>query len=260
MKRLVQITDCHLGAAAGDRLLGVDTDASLGAVLDLLGRRQSPIDLLLVTGDLADGGAADAYQRLSAVTRDLAAQTRWLPGNHDDLRVMDGLLQGDSRARPAALLGNWLVLTLSTPVPGEVGGRLDEVELAWLAATLADHLRHHVVIALHHPVLPVGSAWLDAIGVANADAFWAAIAPFAQVKAVLCGHVHMATDQHWRGVRVLSTPSTCVQFAPGSEQFRLDRAAPGYRWLELHPDGRFDTGVVRAEDFPMQVDLDASGY
>jgi Icc protein len=260
LKRLVQISDCHLTAAAGDRLLGVDTDQSLQAVLDLLRRGQQPIDLLLLTGDLADSGGPDAYRRLSAFTRDLAPAVRWLPGNHDDLALLRQLLQGDSRALPTARLDNWLVITLDTPIPGEVGGRLDEAELARLAATLAAHPECHVAIALHHPVLPVGSAWLDAIAVANADAFWATIAPFTQVRLVLCGHVHMATDQMHRGVRVLTTPSTCVQFAPASEHFQLDLAAPGYRWIELHPDGRFDTGVERATDFPLQVDLDASGY
>lgn len=259
MKRVLQLTDSHLGARRGDRLLGVDTDQSLAAVVDLL-RHEQPADLLLMTGDLADAGDADAYRRLEVATAGLARESRWLPGNHDDLAVMERQLAGDSRALPTATLGDWLVITLTTPVPGEVGGQLAAAELERLVATLAAHPGQHVLIALHHPVLPVGSAWLDAIGTANADAFWRAVAPFGQVRAVLCGHVHMATDQLHRGVRVLSTPSTCVQFAPGSEQFRLDRAAPGYRWLELHPDGHLDTGVVRAEQFPLQVDFDATGY
>ena len=61
-------------------------------------------------------------------------------------------------------------------------------------------------------------------------------------------------------LRLLCTPSTCVQFAPGSENFRADDKAPGYRWLELHPDGRIESAVSRVSDFDFEIDLDSGGY
>jgi Icc protein len=42
-------------------------------------------------------------------------------------------------------------------------------------------------------------------------------------------------------VRVMTTPSTCVQFAPGSAKFAIDPRPPGYRRLTLHADGRIET-------------------
>ena len=36
---------------------------------------------------------------------------------------------------------------------------------------------------------------------------------------------------------------TCAQFLPGSEDFALDTRPPGWRWLELHADGRIETQV-----------------
>lgn len=258
--RLTQITDCHLSEAPGGRLLGVDTDRSLQAVLAQLRRQRPHSDLLLLTGDLADHGGAGAYRRLLALTRDLARDQRWLPGNHDDVATLAAVLAADPRGLRTAVLGNWLVLTLCTPVAGRVEGHLDTDQLDWLRTVLAAHRGHHTLIALHHPVLPVGSAWLDAIAVTNAGAFWDTIAPFPQVKVVLGGHVHMATDQSHRGVRVITSPSTCVQFAPGSESFRVEATAPGYRWLDLYPDGRIETAVSRVADFTPEVDLDASGY
>jgi Icc protein len=36
--------------------------------------------------------------------------------------------------------------------------------------------------------------------------------------------------------------------------------APGYRWLDLHADGRIDTGVERIGEAEFQVDLAATGY
>ena len=43
----------------------------------------------------------------------------------------------------------------------------------------------------------------------------------------------------------MSTPSTCMQFKPGSKDFALDDLAPGYRRIELFADGRIDTEVLR---------------
>ena len=62
--QLVQLTDTHLCESFGGTLLGMDTDHSLQAVIALVQRERPKIDLLLGTGDLADGGAGSAYDRL----------------------------------------------------------------------------------------------------------------------------------------------------------------------------------------------------
>ena len=49
-------------------------------------------------------------------------------------------------------------------------------------------------------------------------------------------------------MRWLGTPSTCIQFAPGSAEFALDEQMPGYRWLHLYDEGQLDTGVSRVLD------------
>jgi Icc protein len=43
---------------------------------------------------------------------------------------------------------------------------------------------------------------------------------------------------------MLSTPSTCSQFLPNSDDFGMDDRPPGYRWLHLYADGAIDTDVV----------------
>jgi len=50
-------------------------------------------------------------------------------------------------------------------------------------------------------------------------------------------------------VRILGTPSTCIQFKPGQDAFCLDDTSPGYRWMELLADGSIRTEVVRIEGF-----------
>ena len=93
----------------------------------------------------------------------------------------------------------------------------------------------------------MGSRWLDTVGLRNADEFLAVIDQHPQVRAIVWGHVHQASDRLRNGVRLISTPSTCAQFLPGAEQFSLDTRPPGYRWLDLYPDGTMQTSVVWVE-------------
>jgi len=257
---VVQITDCHLGERVGARLLNLDTDRSLAAVLDLVRAQQPHIDALLATGDLSDQGSAAAYRRFLGATRDLSAHARWLPGNHDDAAMMQRALGGDVRLQRQLLLGNWQIILLNSAVPGEVGGYLDDAELIALRSCLSAAPQHHALVCVHHHVLPVGCDWLDTQLVANAQRFWSVIDEFPQVRAVLSGHVHQRTETQRKGVAVITSPSTCVQFAPDSADFRVDDEPPGYRWFDLHDDGRFETGVERVARYDFSVDLTATGY
>lgn len=258
--RAIQITDCHLGERVGARLLNLDTDRSLASVLNLIRARQSRIDVLLATGDLSDQGSAFAYRRFLHATRDLGQHARWLPGNHDEAATLRKTLGNDARLQRNLLCGNWQIVMLNSAVPGEVGGHLAESELAALRHCLRTAPQQHALICLHHQVLPVGCDWLDAQMVANADAFWALVDEFPQVRAVLSGHVHQQSETRRNEVRVLTSPSTCVQFAPHSSEFRVDTEPPGYRWFDLHDDGAIDTGVERVAAIDFDVDLTATGY
>lgn len=258
--RAVQITDSHLSERVGTRLLNLDTDRSLAAVLDLVHAQQSQIDVLLATGDLSDQGSAAAYRRFLRATRDLGTHSRWLPGNHDDVLTMRKTLGSDTRMQRHLLVGNWQIIALNSAVPGEVGGRLAESELIALRNCLRAAPQHHALICLHHHVLPVGCAWLDTQLVANAENLWAVVDEFPQVRAVLSGHVHQRCETQRGDVHVFTSPSTCVQFAPHSADFRVDNEAPGYRWFDLHDDGRIETGVERVASIDFDVDLTATGY
>ena len=81
----------------------------------------------------------------------------------------------------------------------------------------------------------------------NAAAFWAVADRHPNLRAVAWGHVHQAFDAERAGphgpVRLLGTPSTCAQFLPRSDDFRMDTRPPAWRWIDLHPDGSLSTAV-----------------
>ena len=117
--------------------------------------------------------------------------------------------------------------------------------LLWmiLASSLKKFSDEHVLICMHHQPIPMGSVWLDRIGLQDAKSFLDIIDRHNQVRGVVWGHVHQASDRDRNGVRFLSTPSTCSQFLPDSEFFTLDSRPPGLRWLALEPNGQITTEV-----------------
>lgn len=260
--RLLQLTDTHLCQQAGGTLLGMDTDHSLQAVIDLVQRERPDVDLLLATGDLSDGGAETAYQRLQGYLAQFECANFWLPGNHDQRDAMEAVCTDGGKLSREVRVGSWQVLLLDSQVAGEVGGCLGEEELAFLESALGSAAAEglHSLVCLHHHPVEIGCEWLDEQIVSDADALFAVLERFPGAKAVLWGHIHQQIDRDFLGLKLLGSPSTCVQFAPGSAAFKADDLPPGYRWLELHADGQIDSGISRVWDITFEVDLDSGGY
>lgn len=256
---ILQITDTHLMAEPGGCLLNVDADASLAAVVALASSKLPAPDVVLVTGDISGDASSNAYHRLATALKPLTAPSFWLPGNHDGCDSADINPEHFTRY---LLSPHWLIVMLNSQVNDEVGGYLAAPELDALARAVdtANATGRHLLAALHHPLWPLGCEWLDPQRVANAAAFATEIQRCRQQTIVISGHVHQASDQLRDGVRYLTTPSTCVQFAPGAVDFKVDDIGPGYRWLTLHPDGTTETAVERVTDQVFPVDLDSGGY
>jgi Icc protein len=139
---------------------------------------------------------------------------------------------------------NWSLIMLSSFSGGDDGGRLSQDELTRLQASLQKNRSLHTLICVHHHPIPMGSRWLDGVSLRNADDFFEIVNQFSQVKGILWGHVHQASDRRRKGVRLMSTPSTCSQFRPNSDDFALDSRSPGYRWLNLSASGAIETEVI----------------
>jgi Icc protein len=259
--RVLQLTDTHLYADPDGRLLGQNTRQTLEMVLDLACRALAPMDLILLTGDLVHDESPEGYrylkQRLTALGRPFCC----LPGNHDSLAIMlrtleNGLVSTETCVRESG----WNLVLLDSTIPGRDGGHLDQDQLERLQDSLSARPKDPALICLHHQPVPVGSAWIDTMALDNPEAFFGIMDRHSQVRAILWGHVHQEFSGNRNGVRLLGSPSTCVQFLPGSRYFAVDTRTPGFRWLKLHRDGRIDTGVERIDSYPDPVVLITGGY
>ena len=257
---LVQLTDSHLFAEADGRLLGMDTAASLQRVVDLVLHEQPSVDLVLATGDLSQDGSLASYTRFRQLSERIDAPARWCPGNHDELDAMREATLDSDLMEPVLEMGAWRVVMLDTLVPGSVFGLLRDDQLELLERTLAQAPERPHLICLHHHPVTIDSRWMDSIGLHNREALFEVLDRFSCVKALLWGHIHQEFDGWRSGVRLLATPSTGVQFAPGSEDFQVDTRAPGYRWLRLHAEGALESGVSRVVGVDFEVNYDVKGY
>ena len=255
---LVQVTDTHLTGTETGCLLGMNTARSARGVIDAALAAESA-DCILVTGDIAADGQPEAYGQLEALLG-TSLPSLWLPGNHDDVSSDKDRYSPHMKRRLRAK--HWDVVMLETQVEGEVGGVLSGTELAALRSAVDDArlANKALLVATHHPLRRLESAWLDEQSVKNALAALDILKPIADQTAVISGHVHQESDEFINGIRMMTTPSTCVQFAPRSQDFALDIKDPGYRRLVLHPNARIETQVIRISDEENRPLLTSSGY
>lgn len=241
---IIQITDTHILANPSETFDGVDSAATLAAVLGHIGSNEQP-DLMLLTGDLVHEPDAPSYRRLHGLLKTIPVPVYAIPGNHDDPALMESLLTAPVRHEREIQLSDWRILLLNSWLEGEHAGHLPDTELDWLHARLDAHPETPTLIALHHPPVAIGSPWMDAMGLKNADDFLAMLDRQPQIAAVIWGHIHQQFESERNGIQLLGCPSTCVQFMPGSREYSQDDQGPGYHRLTLAPDGDITSEIVR---------------
>ncbi|MBP2367292.1 metallophosphoesterase [Pseudonocardia parietis] len=214
MLTVAQLTDIHVGVAGNAER----------AERALAGVRSLGADLVLVTGDIAEHGTAGEYALAADLLSDLDA---WLvPGNHDDRDAMTAAFGPVSDRVHRA--GGATVVLLDSLVDGELSGSLSAAGLDLLADAVRDPAP--LLVALHHPPVPVGHPFMDGIRLTDPEPFEALLASRADPTLVVCGHVHRPMATTFAGHPLVVAPSVApgVRFPeePG-EEFVLPGSVPG---------------------------------
>jgi Icc protein len=257
----VQVTDSHLYADTADVLVGMNCEEGMRDVLSLIRAEEGPLTAVLCTGDISQDNSSASYQRFASAVASLAAPQYWIAGNHDEIPKMKAALGADNPCFTRAFtVPGWRIVMLNSNVVGEVYGRLEQGELDFLAQELDASKHQKVLVCLHHNCVPVAASWLQAHALKNSEALFSVLDRYSHVKAVLFGHIHQELAQERRQVLYLGSPSTCIQFHPVSNEFKLDDCNPGYRWLELGSDGELRTGIKRVVGKSYLIDFSGIGY
>lgn len=244
----MHVTDPHLFADPELGLRGAVTWKSLQRVLNHIQATDWPADFVAVTGDLIQDDSSAAYERFCEQFSSLNLPIHCIPGNHDIRELMEKALQRPSfHYCETVHLGGWTIVGLDSCLSGTAEGEVSQGELERLRSILDETKDGYVLVCLHHPPLPVGSKWLDSVGLNNGDEFLDLIGQYKQVRGAIFGHVHQAVDETRSGIRIIGTPSTCRQFKVNSDKFAVDDSPPAYRRLSLLHDGSIDDELIWLE-------------
>ncbi len=258
MPEILQLSDLHVMADPHARLKGVCTRETLAAVLRHVNAGVAAgkwnFDAVVITGDFTHDETPAAYEAVKELLSDWLPRCRIIPGNHDDRSVLRSVF-GEQAPRAGEFINfscetaspetdAWRLIGLDTHVPGKLYGELPTSQLEWFAKELETHAAEPTLLFMHHPPTPIGSPWIDDIGLREPAAFLNLIGQHSQVRIVATGHVHQEFTTSLGGATLFCTPSTGVQFLPQQETLVCDTAPPGFRVFRL--DGNaFETEVVR---------------
>jgi 3',5'-cyclic-AMP phosphodiesterase len=245
---LIQISDVHL-VTAGTLFEGIDSQAHLELACAAVRAADRTFDAILLTGDLVDGGGAEAYHRLAALIDALCAEVGvpaiHVPGNHDDPELFADILGPaigpDGTLDHVTTVGGLRIVVLDSNVRRAGHGELRPHQFRWLADTLAEPAADGTVLVLHHPPLPASSPYLEDYILDPAHrARLAAALRGTDVRMIVSGHYHQPIGGVLAGIPVWcggATSYTGSAFAPAGlhQGLRL----PTISKIQLHPDTAF---------------------
>ncbi|MFO0427653.1 MAG: metallophosphoesterase [Planctomyces sp.] len=249
--RILQITDLHVFADPEAQLKGIPTRKTLQDVVQYIVEKQFEFDFLVITGDHTHDELPQSYQAVRSILAPWHSRLFQVPGNHDDRAVLRDVfadrMNADSceeKINFAFDAGKWLCLGLDTHLPGEVAGQIDESQITWIRKQIAGSPEASVVLFMHHPPVVLNSIWMDRIGLNGRELLTDLIRNEPRIRLVCCGHVHHESTRTVTQSVVVTTPSTGIQFVPEGDTATFERAAPGFRLIELRDDN-FMTRVFR---------------
>lgn len=215
---LLHLSDTHLRAGGAPLYDRVDSEAYLARAVAAIEASGVRPQALVFTGDLADFGEDDAYERVRALVDPLAerlgARVIWVMGNHDDrARFRSHLLPGDASAPTAPVdrvdeLDGLRIVTLDTTVPGHHHGEVTPAQREWLAGVLATPAPLGTILALHHPPVPSVLDLAATVELRDQRSL-AEVLVGSDVRAILAGHLHYSTFATFAGIPVSVASATC---------------------------------------------------
>lgn len=238
MTRILQLSDTHVSALGTD-MDGVDALTALERLL-FDARHVPDIDVVIVSGDIADDGSAAGcravLERVGAFAADRGIPHIYSTGNHDARTAFREVLGSGHRNPDATDRGEPLdhdadlcaavshvdglrIITLDSLVPGSTHGVLDGNQLSRLSDVLASPAQDGTVLVVHHPPLHLGSVPYVSGVVLQNIADLENVVRGTDVRAILTGHLHFQLSGFLAGVPVWVTPGIVT---------RIDTTAPAH--------------------------------
>lgn len=243
--KILQLSDSHLSADRDASYRGVNAERNLLKLLPVM-RAWNP-DLALLTGDISEDASEASYTRAAAMLGTIGAPLLALPGNHDDPEVMKNHFPSGCWQGPFVQeVGPWLLVLMDSTVTGGIAGSFSPHYLKRFDAVLTASKAEHVLVALHHQPVAVGSPWIDRFPLEQPERFLGLIEADPRIRGVVWGHIHQDYRTERKGIALLGAPSAAANSLPKRDRFTLDGEGPACRWLKLGTGGEIEAGLLRS--------------
>ncbi len=215
--RFVQMSDPHILPPERQPMLMFNTIGRLRDAVAAVNRLVPAPDFVVVTGDLTSDESEASYRLVKELLADLKVPYHLAPGNHDARipfrRIMHEETDPRSDRLHSAFIHNGVqVVMLDTLDEGRVTGAIDDAQLIWLDEVLIRNKCCPTVVCMHHPPVPVGVEWMDAVMLQEANRLLDVLDRHTSVRLVLCGHVHHVFRIERKHYTVCTAPAVSVQF------------------------------------------------
>lgn len=227
--RVIQISDCHLLAEPDCWFYGVQPYRQLEALVSQLHQNQP--DALILTGDLTQDHSLASYQLLAQLLSGWSCPVFYLPGNHDDMELMQQAFVSSPFSPDTELsLGDWRLCLLNSKGPTPAG-YFDTTRQQQLQQQLLSYPAEAAVwLFCHHHISPMGS-FIDQHIQLDARELWQIIGSDRRIKGVAHGHCHYAYAKIQQGIQLVGCPASSVQFLL-TPDYQPVAARPGYiEWI-----------------------------
>lgn len=214
---IVQISDLHV-TTDGFNACGVTpTFTNLARCIQHINDLNPPADVVLVTGDITNEGLLEETKRAKSILDSLNAPYFITPGNHDDRKHLDMIF-----GSPHLLVENGFInyviddyelrmICMDSVIAGESGGKICKIRTEWLDKEISKDLEKPTIVFMHHPPIKYGILETDQDGFVGENNLGSVIEKYSNIKALLCGHIHLQTHTYWRGTVVSTAPSMGMQ-------------------------------------------------
>lgn len=227
--RIVQLSDLHLTQGNAPLHGAIDPEAQLRAAFDRLNAADLPLDAVIMSGDLADNGHREVYQRLAGWVERFGASLG-CPillglGNHDAREPFHEFVAGAELlpADSVAEVNGLRIIQLDSSVPGAGHGHLDAEQLDWLAQVLQTPAPHGSLLVVHHPPAPASSEVMAMVELTN-PADLVPVLSGSDVRLILSGHMHHSGSSSLAGIPISIASSVGYASDPAFDHL-------GYRGL-----------------------------
>lgn len=260
---ILHLSDTHLLAGDGPLYGAVDSRAKLESLFERLAGAERRPEAIVFTGDLADKGEPDAYDRLRSIVEPAAkrmgAQVIWVMGNHDARpQFKERLLDEAPDMAPLDRVyevNGLRIVTLDSTVPGYHHGELSASQLSWLRSVLRTPAPEGTILALHHPPVPSVQDLTVLVELRHQRDLAAALKG-TDVRAIIAGHLHYSTFATFAGIPVSVASATCYTQDLATPGTRGQDAAQGFNMVHVYEDSVVHSVVPLEESSPVGERVD----